>query len=93
MTYGTIVLDLLDIQSEDARNKVNWKLFHRLLNFQNIMDILFNNGVIIVIGDPRFSIPSPTSKEDEKSVNTIGGQKRFIQKEDAAFSSLLSTLY
>ncbi len=81
--YDTIVLDLLNLKSDDDRNKVTWDLFHRLLNFQNIMDILLNNGTIIVIGDPRFSIPAPKSKDDDEPIKKT--DQPFLQWSGATF--------
>jgi hypothetical protein len=64
--YDTIIVDLLDLKTDKDREKIDWDLFHNLLNFPNIIDILSNNGVIIIVGDARFRIPIPKSIESDK---------------------------
>lgn len=51
--FDQVVISLLDL---DPSN-VDWRPFHHLLNPKATRDILFNGGSIVVIGDPRFSVP------------------------------------
>lgn len=81
--YDTIILDLLNIKSDKDRENVDWNLFYHILNFQNIMDILLNNGAIIVIGDPRFLIPVPHNRENDKSKEKAN--QPFLQWSGAKF--------
>jgi len=61
--YDTIILDLLELQSEEDRKAVDWAQFHRVFSFPNAIDILTNEGAIIVVGDPRLSIPIESTDE------------------------------
>lgn len=64
--YDTVILNLLSISDSDDRNKVAWNKFNQLLDFHSTTDILINGGMIIVVGDPRFTIPSNDTKKDKK---------------------------
>ena len=55
--YDVLVLNLLSIKTQAARNKVDWGKFNELLDFSRASDILTNGGTIVVLGDPRFEIP------------------------------------
>lgn len=61
--YDTIILDLLDLKESDARKAIDWSSFHRLLNFQNAIDVLTNGGSFIVLGDPRLRVSSEEKEE------------------------------
>lgn len=63
--YDTIIVDLLDLQSEDAKKAIDWAYFHQQFNFPNAIDVLTNGGAIIVVGDPRFSAPAAQADEAE----------------------------
>ena len=52
--YDVLVLNLLSINTEEARSKIDWQLFNRLLDFRAASDILMNKGTIVVLGNPRF---------------------------------------
>lgn len=54
--YDVLILDLLKLDTEEVRKKIKWKYFISILNFKSAIGILSNKGVIIVIGDPRFTI-------------------------------------
>ena len=54
--YDVLVLNLFSIATEEARQKVDWEKFNRLLDFRAASDILTHEGMIVVLGDPRFSI-------------------------------------
>ncbi len=65
--YDTIILDLLPLSSDETRDTVAWPKFFSLLDFSSTVDILQNNGMIVVIGDPRFEIPlKPPQKQGKK---------------------------
>jgi hypothetical protein len=63
--YDTIIVDLLELQSEEAKEAVDWLQFHQLFNFPNAVDVLTNGGAIIVIGDPRLRIPFEQAEEPD----------------------------
>jgi hypothetical protein len=65
--YDTVVVDLLELSDEARRKEVKWHDVHRHLNFHNAFEVLFNDGSIIVVGDPRFSVPSPAKDESKPS--------------------------
>ena len=77
--YDTVILDLLELQTDGAKKAVDWPDFDQQFNFRNAVDILSNRGTIIVVGDPRFRIPVGSldrqergSPEDRKrSINRI----------------------
>jgi hypothetical protein len=54
--YDVLILDLLKLDTEEVRKRIKWKHFISILNFEITRDIILNNGMIIVIGDPRFTI-------------------------------------
>jgi len=54
--YDLLILNLLKLDTEEVRKKIKWKHFISILNFEITRDIILNNGMIIVIGDPRFTI-------------------------------------
>jgi hypothetical protein len=61
--YDTVIIDLLSLPS---KNSVDWLIFEQILSLSVAIDILKSSGQVILIGDPRFSIPvkgSPTDKE------------------------------
>lgn len=57
--YDVLVINLLSIKATAERNKVDWKLFSKFLDFHAASDILNHDGEIIVLGDPRFNILDP----------------------------------
>lgn len=61
--YDTVIIDLLNIQSEDARKELKWKEISNILDYRNSMDILFNHGMLIILGDPRFEIPAKNEED------------------------------
>jgi hypothetical protein len=54
--YDVLILNLLSIDSAEVRAKVDWNKFHQLLDFSAATDVLTHNGIIIILGDPRFEI-------------------------------------
>lgn len=73
--YDTVILDLLPLSTKGTRQAVAWKKFVGLLDFHSAVDILMNGGMIIVVGDPRFSI-----NIEEKDKNTKERKKAEKQK-------------
>jgi len=71
--YDVLILDLLKLDTEEARKKIKWKHFISSLNFNSARGILSNDGEIIVIGDPRFNIIDDTVKKSGKSKQIIEG--------------------
>lgn len=63
--YDRIILDLLELQDENARKGIDWTSFHEQLNFPNAIDVLTNGGSIIIVGDPRFMVPGPKTDKPE----------------------------
>lgn len=51
--FDTVILNLLNLDPGSC----NWAAFQALLNPKATRDILFNEGTILIIGDPRFSTP------------------------------------
>ncbi len=78
--YDLIILNLLAIPSREAQEQVDWDVFVRHLDFSSAIGILLNGGKIIVVGDPRFTIPTKT---DEELSNTV---------EDTEQSSLMLSI-
>lgn len=66
--YDTIIVDLLDLQNDDARKAIGWTYFHKHLNFPNAVGVLTNGGAIIVVGDPRFMVPSARVEKPEGNI-------------------------
>jgi hypothetical protein len=66
--YDTVILDLLAISTDEDRKVVSWRKFFSLFDFNSAVDILLNDGMIVVIGDPRFLIPRivPSPKKGKK---------------------------
>lgn len=60
--YDIVLLNLLSLERV---NNVDWTVFFKLLNPFSMKEILFNEGRIIVIGDPRFSIRIKSATEKE----------------------------
>ena len=56
--YDLAVVDLLPLSEKTVRDAVNWQQFERLFTTTSARRILANGGEIIVLGDPRFSIPT-----------------------------------
>lgn len=69
--YDVLILNLLKLDTEEVRKRIKWKHFISILNFEITRDIILNNGMIIVIGDPRFTIIDETARKD-------GGSKQII---------------
>jgi hypothetical protein len=62
--YDRVILNVL---SHAAAAKVDWQFFETALNVRVTSELLQSEGSIIVIGDPRFSIPVPTKDKLGKS--------------------------
>lgn len=69
--YDVLILNLLKLDTEEVRKRIKWEHFISILNFEITRDIILNNGMIIVIGDPRFTIIDETARKD-------GGSKQII---------------
>lgn len=52
--YDTVILNVLSLKD---REQLDAEGFHSALNIQAARDILTNEGVIFVLGDPRFDLP------------------------------------
>jgi len=56
--YDVLAIDLLSIDSAEARAKVDWTKFNQLLDFSAATHVLAHqDGKMIILGDPRFEIP------------------------------------
>jgi len=62
--YDVLILDLLKLDTEEARKRIKWKHFISMLDFETLKTIMRSNGMIIVIGDPRFNIIDETKRMD-----------------------------
>jgi len=69
--YDVLIFDLLKLDTEDARKIIKWKHFISMLKFETLKTIMRSNGVIIVIGDPRFNIIEEIARKDEGSKQII----------------------
>lgn len=49
--YDILIIDLLNIVHEE----VDFKIFYKIVNINKIREIIWNNGNVIVVGDPRFN--------------------------------------
>lgn len=65
--YDTIILDLLPLEDENGRKDVSWEHFCSLLDFHSTMDVLLNAGMIIVTGDPRFTLEWKEERGEKNS--------------------------
>jgi len=54
--YHTLVISLLGICDDEARNKVEWNKIRSKLTVPKIWHFLKCKGTVIVVGDPRFSV-------------------------------------
>jgi hypothetical protein len=72
--YDTLVIDLLSIKTAAQRKLVNWDQFNNLLDFQAASGILNHEGEIIVIGDPRFTIPDSRSLDGKEFLDWTGAK-------------------
>jgi hypothetical protein len=62
--YDLLLVNLLGLKEEGTRKKVDWARFQALFDFVATSDVLTHSGEIVILGDPRFSIPH--RKEDGK---------------------------
>jgi len=62
--YDVLILDLLKLDTEEARKRIKWKHFVSMLNFETLKTMMRSNGMIIVIGDPRFNIIDERKRMD-----------------------------
>jgi len=69
--YDVLILTLLKLDTEEVRKRIKWKHFISILNFEITRDIILNNGMIIVIGDPRFTIIDETKRKGGDSKQII----------------------
>lgn len=72
--YDTVILDLIPLSTSESRQSIAWKKFADLFDFHSTADILVNGGMIIVVGDPRFSIDP--EKKDKYTKNTRKAEDR-----------------
>lgn len=49
--YDILIIDLLSIVHEE----VDFQKFYKIVNINKIKEIIWNNGNVIVVGDPRFN--------------------------------------
>lgn len=69
--FDIIIINLLSLKDEIARETVSWNEFSSLFRFSSAMDILLNRGAIIILGDPRFSIEiKEPSKENGRELKS-----------------------
>lgn len=81
--YDTLVINLLGIPDETSRSKIKWDDVPSILNVGIASQILQHRGEIIVVGDPRFSIPRIVTT-DRKGKN-IYKKTPFLQWTGIAF--------
>jgi len=62
--HDLLLINLLGLKEKEARDRVDWARFQALFDFVATSDVLTHDGEVIVLGDPRFSIPH--LKEDGK---------------------------
>jgi len=55
--YHTLVISLLGICDDDARNNVEWNKIRSKLTVPKTWYFLKCRGTVIVVGDPRFYVP------------------------------------
>jgi len=76
--YDVLILDLLKLDTEEARKIIKWKHFISILNFDTTKANMRSNGMIIVIGDPRFNVIDET-------IRMGGGSKQIINSNIVKF--------
>ncbi len=57
--YDVLVINLLSLRDHST---VDWRAFFEMMNLRSMMQVIDNQGKIIVLGDPRFRVqysPSP----------------------------------
>ncbi len=60
--YDVLVINLLSLQDQST---VDWRAFLEVMNLQSTMQVIDNQGAIIVLGDPRFRVQySPPPRYD-----------------------------
>jgi hypothetical protein len=74
--YDVLIINLLSISTEADRQKVDWKKFNELLDFRAASDILAHEGKIVVLGDPRFEIPTRKTSGTKEFLNWTGATFR-----------------
>jgi len=80
--YDVLILDLLKLDTEESRKKIKWEHFISMLNFETLKTLMYSNAVIIVIGDPRFTIIKETIRivgVDYKPFVKGVGSKPFVK--------------
>ena len=55
--YDLLLINLLGLRTEAERKMVDWARFQALFDFVATTDVLTHDGEVVVLGDPRFSIP------------------------------------
>lgn len=63
--YDLVLVNLLKLKEESARKQVDGVKFQSLLDFTVTPDVLIHSGHIVILGDPRFSIPDWRSEGEE----------------------------
>lgn len=53
--YDYVLVNLLSISDENSRNDVDWKQVNTVLCLKNTLEVLRHKGLIVIVGDPRFS--------------------------------------
>jgi hypothetical protein len=64
--FDTIVVNLLGL-SEETRQRIDWSRFEAIVNFAITRNVLQNNGKILIVGDPRFSLEIQGQNDQGKS--------------------------
>lgn len=75
--YDTLIINVLGLKEDTKREQIDWECFCGLLDFHAARDILQHDGEIIVVGDPRFHVPTgegsaeggPDAEEEEDFLN------------------------
>src|SRR6266568_16130 len=55
--YDLLLVNLLGLRTEADRKEVDWARFQALFDFAATSDVLSHDGEVVILGDPRFSIP------------------------------------
>jgi hypothetical protein len=70
--YDTVLLNLLSLS---PHNNPDWDLFEHVVDFRIAVQFLQSQGRIIILGDPRFSVPQKGKKGVERSFLSWTGLK------------------
>lgn len=62
--YDKVIVNVLGLRTEKDRENIDWQCFRELFDFSATAAILEPEGLIVILGDPRFELPPhPTRGE------------------------------